>query len=181
MRVAILGATGSTGSLAMEKLLAKGHQVVAVSRQPLSRDASLPRVVSKVGDLTDADSLGDAVADCAAVISCLGQKRASRGLFARRTSPPDILQRVAGATVEAIGGGRQNLICMSVFGVGADRRRHALLFRIILRLSTIHEAYLDHAEAEARIARSSVRWTIVRPPGLSDGRRAATSPTPTCR
>lgn len=168
MRVAVLGATGSTGALVMKKLLSRSHQVVAVSRSPLDSQASLQRVVSKVGDLTSADFLRDAIAECDAVISCLGQNRASKGLFARRTSPPDILRRVAEATVDAIGEGRQHLIYMSAFGVGADRRRHALFFRIILRLSSIHEAYVDHAEAEAKVTHSTVRWTIVRPPGLSD-------------
>ena len=168
MKVAVLGATGSTGGLVVDLLLAKRHEVVAVSRSPLPDRAAAVGLTSCVGDLTDPSFLRSAVADCDAVISCLGQTRASKSLFARRTSPPDILRHVAASTIEAISDGSQHFIYMSAFGVGADRRRHALLFRIILRLSSIHAAYLDHAEAEARITNSRTRWTIIRPPGLSD-------------
>ena len=168
MKIAVLGATGSTGRLVVDRLLARQHEVVAVSRSPLPEASGVVGLASYVGDLTDCDFLRDAIIDCDAVVSCLGQTRASKSLFARRTSPPDILRRVAAATIEAIGDGSQHFIYMSAFGVGADRRRHALLFRIILRLSSIHAAYLDHEEAEARIAGSGTRWTIVRPPGLSD-------------
>ncbi|WP_181814792.1 NAD(P)-dependent oxidoreductase [Sphingomonas aracearum] len=168
MRIAVLGATGATGRLTVERLLAHDHRVVAVSRSPLREASDEPRLLSQVGDLTDPAFLRPAIEGCDAIISCLGQNRASRSLFARRTSPADLLRRVAEATITAIGGGPQHLIYMSAFGVGADRRRHALLFRVILRLSSIHAAYLDHVQAEAAIARSGIRWTIVRPPGLSD-------------
>lgn len=43
---------------------------------------------------------------------------------------------------------------VSAFGVGEDRKKHALLFRIVLRLSCIHKAYFDHAEAEAALKSS---------------------------
>lgn len=168
MKVAVLGATGSTGSLVVEKLLAREHEVVAVSRSPMTNYVARPGFVSRVGDLTDPAFLRGVVQNCDAIISCLGQTRASKGLFARSTSPPDIMRQVAVATIDAIGSGSQHLIYMSAFGVGADHRRHALIFRVILRLSSIHAAYLDHADAEASITRSQIRWTIIRPPGLSD-------------
>ena len=168
MKVAVLGATGGTGSLVVDTLLARGHEVVAVSRSPTPLREPAARFAATAGDLTDPAFLHKAIEDCAAVISCLGQNRSSKSLFARRTSPPDILRRVAAATVAAIGSSPQHLIYLSAFGVGEDRHRHALLFRIILRLSSIHDAYLDHAEAEAAIAKSPVRWTIVRPPGLTE-------------
>lgn len=168
MKVAILGATGSTGTLVVDKLLAKGHDVVAVSRAPAPARTTVSRFSQRNGDLTDPAFLRGAVASCDAIVSCLGQNRASKSLFAKRTSPHDILRRVARATIEAVGDGAQHLVYLSAFGVGEDRRRHALLFRIVLRLSSIHDAYLDHAEAEAAIRASGTTWTIVRPPGLTD-------------
>jgi len=168
MKVAVLAATGSTGSLVVDKLLLQGHEVVSVSRSPAPARHAEARFSSQAGDLTDANFLKRAITGCDAVISCLGQNRASKSLFAKRTSPPDILRRVAAATLAAIGDEPQHLVYLSAFGVGEDRKRHALLFRIILRLSSIHDAYLDHAEAEAAIRRSKAGWTIVRPPGLTD-------------
>ena len=168
MKVAVLGATGSTGALVVDKLLADGHDVVAVSRSPAPPRPSATHFSRRSGDLADAGFLSEVTAGCDAVVSCVGQNRASKSLFAKRTSPPDILRRVAAATIEAIGGGPQHLVYLSAFGVGADRRRHALIFRAILRASSIHAAYLDHDAAETAIRASRVAWTIVRPPGLTD-------------
>ena len=171
MKVAVLGATGSTGRLVVDRLLAAGHQVLAVHRSGSTTPEPGRQIEIRVGDVTDAAFLRDAIADCAAVVSCIGQTRASKSLFARRVSPPDILRRVAEATIAAIGDGGQHLVYLSAFGVGSDRRRHALAFRIVLRLSSINDAYLDHAEAERAIRASAVDWTIVRPPGLTDAER----------
>ncbi|WP_375381138.1 NAD(P)-dependent oxidoreductase [uncultured Sphingomonas sp.] len=168
MKIAVLAATGSTGSLVVDRLMARGHQVVAVSRSPAPPRSPASRFSACTGDLTDVAFLRRAIEGCDAVISCLGQSRASKSLFAKRTSPPDILYRVAAATITAIGDGSQHLIYMSAFGVGDDLKRHALFFRIILRLSSIHDAYLDHDRAERAIRASSAAWTIVRPPGLTD-------------
>ena len=168
MKVAVLGATGSTGALVVDKLLARGHEVVAVARSPVPPRPTEPRFSRRDGDLTDPTFLGSAIVDCGAVISCIGQRRASKSLFAKRTSPPDILRKVVAATMAAIGSGERHFVYLSAFGVGEDRKRHALLFRVILRLSSIHEAYLDHAEAEKLLKAAKIRWTIVRPPGLTD-------------
>lgn len=168
MRTAVLGATGSIGTLVVDRLLANGHVVAAVSRSAMRDREPDARLFPRVGNLTDAGFLREALAGCDAVISCLGQNRASKSLFAKRTSPPDILRRVAAATVAAIGDGGQHLVYVSAFGVGADRKRHALPFRIVLRLSSIHAAYLDHDVAEGAIRASRATWTVVRPPGLTD-------------
>lgn len=168
MKVAVIAATGSTGALVVDKLMANGHEVVAISRSPAPGREPASRFSAKSGDLTSVVVLKNAIEGCDAIISCLGQSRASKSLFARRTSPPDILRKVAAATIAAIGNGPQHFIYMSAFGVGEDRKRHALLFRIILRLSSINDAYIDHAEAEAAIRRSSLLWTIIRPTGLTD-------------
>jgi uncharacterized protein YbjT (DUF2867 family) len=168
MKVAVLGATGSTGALVVDRLMARGHHAVALSRSPAPAREPSSRFTQHTGDLTDHVLLHEWFAGCDAVIACVGQNRASKSLFAKRTSPPDILRRIAAAAIEAIGEGPQHLVYLSAFGVGADRRQHALLFRIVLRLSSIHDAYLDHAEAETIIRASPAAWTIVRPPGLTD-------------
>ena len=168
MKVAVLGATGSTGSLVVDKLLTNGHEAVAVSRSTAPPRLPVARFAQRNGDLTEPAFLRTAIAGCDAIVSCLGQNRASKGLFAKRTSPPDILRRVAAATITAMDHGAQHLVYLSAFGVGEDRRKHAPLFRIILRLSSINDAYLDHDAAETAIRASGLAWTIVRPVGLND-------------
>ena len=123
MKIAVLGATGGVSALVVDAALARGHEVVAVSRSPAPAREPASRFERRTGDLTSATFLASAIAGCDAVISCLGQTRESKSLFAKRTSPPDILRRVAAATIEAIGDGPQHLVYLSTFGVGEDRRR----------------------------------------------------------
>ncbi|WP_431257357.1 NAD(P)-dependent oxidoreductase [Roseateles chitinivorans] len=168
MKVAVIGASGSTGRLVVERLLRDGAQVVRVVRRSSQDATGHGDVVERVGEVTSPAFLRQALADCDAVISCLGQRRRSKSLFAARVSPPDLLQRAAAATVAAIAGGRQHLIYLSAFGVGDDLPKHALLFRAVLRMTSLKDAYADHAAAEAVIKASGATWTILRPPGLTD-------------
>ncbi|MDB5503544.1 MAG: epimerase [Tardiphaga sp.] len=169
MKVAVIGATGSTGALVIDRLLARGHAVVAIGRSPAPAREPATTYTVKTGDLTSVDFLATAIDGCDGVISCLGQNRASKSLFAKRTSPADLLRNVARATIAAIGSDRhQRLIYLSAFGVGEDMPKHRMFFRLVLRLSSIHDAYVDHAAAEAAIKASTVAWTIVKPPGLTD-------------
>lgn len=171
MRAAVIGATGSTGALVVDRLLAEGHEVVAIARSPVPPRGPAARLIVRQGDPTDAAFLADTLGGCDAVISCLGQNRKSKSLFAARTSPPDLLRTVARATLRALGSSQAHYVYLSAFGVGEDMARHAWLFRLILRLSPVRDAYLDHAEAERAIRASGTRWTIVKPPGLTDADR----------
>lgn len=168
-KVAVLGATGKTGALLVERLVQAGHEVVAVSRSAPARVHASGKVTALAGELTDPVFLKAALRHCDAVVSCLGQKRRSDSLFAARVSPADLLQRATRATLIAIGKSGQHIIYLSAFGVGADLPKHSIIFRTVLRLTSLRDAYRDHAEAERAIQDSTGRWTIVRPVGLTDG------------
>ena len=169
MKVAVFGATGSTGSLVVRRLIDDGHTAVGVSRSPSRLDDLGDRFAFRVGDMTDRAFVAGAIADCEVVISCIGQNRKTKSLWSARMSPPDILERVAQAVIDAIRTQRsKRFIFLSAFGVGEDMRKHALLFRLLLRSSTVWQAYQDHARAESTIRSAGIDWTIVRPPGLTD-------------
>ncbi len=73
MQVTILGATGRIGSLAMTEALARGHDLVRLSRrQPM--ESSSERVATIIGDVADPDALGRAMTGSAAVIAALGPR-----------------------------------------------------------------------------------------------------------
>ena len=57
---------------------------------------------------------------------------------------------------------------LSAFGVGKELKQHALLFRMVLRLSSLGKSFEDHNQAEGIVRASKTSWTIVRPPGLTD-------------
>lgn len=169
MKVAVLGATGTTGSLVVKSLLERNHQVVAMSRSKPELGNLGDRVESRVGNMTDPAFVSSAIKDCDAVISCLGHNHKSANLWSARTSPADILASVARAVVSAIGQDKsKHFVYLSEFGVGEDLKKHSIIFRLVLRTSPIGDAYRDHAVAEEIIKSSAVDWTIVRPVGLTN-------------
>ena len=62
----------------------------------------------------------------------------------------------------------KRFVYLSAFGVGTDLKKHAFLFRTVLRLSSLGRSYEDHNQAEGVVRSSNTNWTIVRPPGLTD-------------
>ncbi len=66
MKLVVLGATGMTGSRVVTEALARGHEVVAVSRSGAS---GTPGVTSVRADVTDVDHMKSLFADSDAVVS----------------------------------------------------------------------------------------------------------------
>ncbi|MEP7225232.1 MAG: NAD(P)H-binding protein, partial [Actinomycetota bacterium] len=73
MQVTILGATGRIGSPAMTEALARGHDLILLSRRPPTAPGS-EHVSTIIGDVTDPDALRLAVSGSAAVIAALGPR-----------------------------------------------------------------------------------------------------------
>lgn len=169
MRVAVFGATGRVGALVVEALLSRGHEAVGVSRSPPGRQHP-GRYASRVGDMTDSTFIQSVMADCDALIFCIGQRlKSERNLFSKNLSPPDIRMQIVKPIMRVIGSDpTRRFIYLSAFGVGSELRKHALLFRMVLRLSSLGASYEDHDQAERVVRASETNWTIVRPPGLTD-------------
>lgn len=67
MKVVLYGASGMIGSRVLNELLARGHQVIAVARNPAKITAPGVRVLK--GDVTEADSVAQTAAGMDAAIS----------------------------------------------------------------------------------------------------------------
>lgn len=72
VHVTVLGATGKIGRLAVERLLADGHRVTALVRNPDKPIVAHPDLNIHVGQLSDTDAVRQAVAGSDAVLSALG-------------------------------------------------------------------------------------------------------------
>jgi putative NADH-flavin reductase len=70
MRVAVLGASGRAGSEIAKELAARGHEVVAIARNPEAIPAA-EGLTPRAGDASDADALAGLIGGCEAVISAL--------------------------------------------------------------------------------------------------------------
>jgi putative NADH-flavin reductase len=174
MKLTVFAATGGIGRQLLDQALAAGHDVTAVVRNP----APLPAEVRAVtADLTTAGpaALEPAVAGADAVLSGLGPRsRADAGVASRGTL----------AIVEAMRAtGVRRVVVVSAAPVATvaspgrpDPPRHdpgdGLVTRRVLMpllLATLREVYRDLALMEDALRDSTLDWTVVRPPRLTDG------------
>ena len=71
MNVTLFGATGNAGTRILKELLARGHQVTAIVREPAKLQAQSGLTVRK-GDLSDVAQVADTVRGTEAVVSAYG-------------------------------------------------------------------------------------------------------------
>ena len=174
MKLTVFAATGGIGRQLLDQALAAGHDITAVVRNP----AMLPAEVRAVtADLTTAGpaALEPAVAGADAVLSGLGPRsRADAGVASHGTL----------AIVEAMRAtGVRRVVAVSAAPVATvaspgrpDPPRYdpgdGLVTRRVLMpllLATLREVYRDLALMEDALRDSTLDWTVVRPPRLTDG------------
>ena len=120
--------------------------------------------------MTDPALVQSVMAECDGLIFCIGQRlKSPNNLFSKNLSPSDIRTQIVKSIMRVIGSDHsKRFVYLSAFGVGTDLKKHALLFRMVLRLSSLGKSYQDHDQAESIVRASTTDWTIVRPPGLTD-------------
>lgn len=180
MKIAIIGATGATGTKVIERALELGHEVIAVARRP-ELISPAERLISRKGDVMDVDSVAKAIAGAEAVISCIGPTSA----FAQGTGDSKgVLNAIAAnlspGTVMSLGvpniltacqrAGVKRFVMQSGIGLSDGKE---LSFGNLLTLSMhrriFARAVKDKAIAEREVQRSNLDWVIVRPPGMKEG------------
>ena len=79
MKIVLYGATGRAGSRILTELLARGHEVVAVVRNP---DKLAPRdgLTVQKGDLSSVEGIVEAIGGAQAVVSAYGPPQDKPGL-----------------------------------------------------------------------------------------------------
>ncbi|MDZ5811303.1 NAD(P)H-binding protein [Halorubrum sp. AD140] len=170
MRIAVFGATGRTGRPLVEQALERGHEVVALARDPSGLPATVRddgRVTVIEGDVTDAADVDRAVGGDGdpvdAVASVLGQT----------PDGPDDLLTVAGRHLLAAmdDHGVDRLVTLVGAGVREEGESVSLGGRVMESLlKLLARAALEDARDHVELVRDSdVRWTVVRAPRLTEG------------
>ncbi len=159
----IFGATGGTGRHLVEQALEAGHHVSAFVRDPARLDMEHPRLRVVVGDVLDSDSVLAAMQGQDAVFSAIGAPpRSQDRLRARGTAT--IVQAMHTAGVS-------RLLSLSTYGIRDTAEELPFFLKWIIVPLVLRRAFDDHAEQEERVESSGLRWTLVRPPTLTDGPR----------
>ncbi len=147
----------------LKQALEQGHNVTAYARNPAKIDDIKYAELQVVrGDVLDPAVVESAVAGHEAVLSTIGAG-------AKRTTLREDGTRNIVKAMEKTG--VQRLICQSSLGVGDSRANLPFFTKYIIVSVFLRHAFADHERQEAVVKQSSLDWTIVRPPHLTDGPR----------
>lgn len=160
LTVALLGASGRVGRLAVRDCLKRGYSVRCQTRDAEKLSGRKNDVSISVFDPRDAAELDRFVEYSDAVIMALG---------IGSTGPTTLFSDVTKSVVGSMGRhGVRRLIAITGVGAGETRGHGGFLYdRVIYPLFT-RNRYRDKERQEQIIAASNLDWIIVRPAAFSD-------------
>ncbi len=164
-RVAILGATGRTGRHLLLLAREKHLDASILARSPMALGETQKELTVVQGSSTDPDALGSVVVGCDAVISAVGRVRGS---------PPDLMTLTASALVSVMTRQRvRRLVVLTNTAVGDPQDKPPPAHKLLRFALGIVNGPLkrDSAIAAAVVSESTLDWTLVRAPVLTDGAR----------
>ncbi len=162
MKIIVFGANGGIGSKVVQQGLAEGHQMTAVVRRPESITIQHPQLKVVQGDVLKPETIQAPMAGQDAVISAIG---------ITKNEPTTVYSGGIANIIRAMQAtGVQRLMCISASGLDPGPLYQKIAARLFLWTLFKH-SYTDLVRMEAVVSASSVNWTIVRPPRLTDKER----------
>ncbi len=162
--IIIFGASGKTGQELVKQALAKGHFITAFVRNPSKLKITHGNLKVIQGDITDYQSVTDAVIGKDAVLSALGA-----------SSPFKFDQSVVDGTKNIITAMETNeisrFIYMSFAGVKESRHTAGFIIKHIAP-KLLSTEIAGHEARESMIRQSRLNWTIVRAVTLANGKHS---------
>jgi putative NADH-flavin reductase len=166
MKILLLGSTGRTGRLILQKALQDGHMVTATVRDPSGLQGINAEMI--IGTPYDKDTIKTAINNCDAVINTLNISRTSDSPWAKLRAPEDLLSRSMQNVLDTMDENNpKRIIVLSALGAGESRKKMPFIFNLLVSFSNLKYAFNDHARQEALLTNSSSNWTVVRLPMLT--------------
>lgn len=162
MKITVLGGTGRTGRVLVPELLADGHEVTLLVRDPAKAQAFVGRAAVVVGDIRDSTSVARALAGAGAVASALGPVGKDTTLL--RDTATMLTRAMADANVPRYVG-----ISVAGLTLPGDRKRDRDKIISWLLNALGGELAKDKIVEHDIWHRSRLDWTLVRVPRLTDG------------
>ena len=178
MNVLILGATGATGKLVVQKMLAGDIQVRAVVRDTAKLDSiKSPRLTIFQGTILDLslNTIEEILTGCDVIVSCLGHNLTFRGMFGKpRLLVTDSIKRICEAASR-----KDNKYKLILMNTTANQNReirenYPISARAVLGLlSLILPPQKDNVNAAKYLSEcigknGNVEWIVVRPDTLKN-------------
>jgi putative NADH-flavin reductase len=165
MKLVVFGATGGVGTQLVKLALEQGHTVTAVVRNPakftLPSHEALHLVT--VPDLADTERVQAAISGSDAALSGVGPST-NKDVKAASVPTRHIMAALKGAGIE-------RFVAVSAAPVGPIPEGDSFVNKRVVYAFTrkvFAGIYGDLAVMEGDIATSGLKWTVVRPPKLTD-------------
>ncbi|NLT28911.1 MAG: SDR family oxidoreductase [Propionibacterium sp.] len=157
MRIVVIGGNGGTGACLAHLGLARGDEIVSVSRRGW---ANAPAGLTDVRlDATDSALLDEVLTGADAVVIAVGAPG-----FGKQKLRTAVTASVVAAMQRV---GVRRLVVHSSLGVGESLKLMKQPIRTFAKL-VLGRALADHADQEAVAAASGLDWAVVQPGGLAD-------------
>jgi uncharacterized protein YbjT (DUF2867 family) len=161
-RIAVVGASGGTGSYVVGHALASGFHVTAIVRDPQRVPLQHPALRVVQADVLVPASLLGLLDGHEAVIVALGTMPEGADRARRQPSVPVCSQGTANVVAEMRTAGIKRLVVLSAAGVGESRRTGRYLIGHLVH-RVLRQVVDDKERQEAIVRTSGLRWTILRP------------------
>jgi uncharacterized protein YbjT (DUF2867 family) len=161
MKLAIFGATGTTGSALVAKALTAGHELRVLARTPSKVTRADRRLTVIEGNAKDPAAVRDTLAGAGAVVSMLGG-------FA---DPDSIRVGTAQITTAMTEAGLRRIVIVQGFHLDFPGDPHNLGRKLILPMLRLGSRTLiaDSRAMANSVRQSGLDWTVVRTPRITRG------------
>ncbi len=167
MKILVLGATGRTGLRIIEQAQERGHNVVAVAREPGRLQQHDIEIIQ--GSPYDYETVERAMKGVDAVINTLNVSRKTDSPWAPLRAPADLISRSASNAVKAMEReGIKRFVALSTIGAGRSWKTSPAILKFVVSISNLKHAFQDHGRQEEVLEGSSLDYTICRAPMLSN-------------
>ncbi|MEP7144301.1 MAG: SDR family oxidoreductase [Ferruginibacter sp.] len=165
MKVLVFGATGATGKQVVQQALSMGHEVTAFVRNPAKIGYTNPKLKVVNGDVLQQASIEPVMAGQDAVVCCIGSPATKAGQL-RSEGTKNILGSMKKH-------GISRFICQASLGYAdsaAVLNNTPFVFRKIIVPLLLKKTFEEHELQETYIRESDLKWTILRPGTLTNGK-----------
>lgn len=161
MRILVPGATGNVGRMVVEQALERGHEVVALARNPAELGIEHPSIRVKAVDVLDAGAVRPVLAGIDAVVSCVGIGAAKTPTTLYSQGTRNLLNGMAAHGVE-----RLVVISSEVAEHWAHQGPFKLWIVLPLLQKFLGATYDDMRRMDVALWESNTRWTAIRAPRI---------------
>ncbi len=183
MKVLVLGGSGATGRLLIQQLLQKGGLVIAIVRNAeafnelIGAHQNLQIIEAGIAEMSE-DDLLPILADCDAVLCCLGHNLTFKGIFGKpRRLVTNVMNTVVRCVNSRKGDAKTKVVLMNTTGNSnrdipekppLSQRLVIGLLRYLLPPHVDNEHAADILRIQVGQSHPTINWVVVRPDGLID-------------